>query len=223
MRNDKYLAIRLRKQGKSYNKINKELGVPKSTLSDWFSDIIWSREVKKDLSRKALYVARKRLRLINKARREMWEKWREQYRQEAKTEFDSLINNPLFVAGINLYWGEGDSKLKNGRVSLVNTDPRMISLFVRFLQNIAEVPENKIAAWMTIYPDLSEEKCKFFWSQTSRIPPERFLKTQVIKGRHPTKRVENGMCAVIVYSRGLKEKIFTWIDLLSQKLEATRA
>ena len=36
MRLDKQTAFKLRLQGKSYNEISKALGIPKSTLSDWF-------------------------------------------------------------------------------------------------------------------------------------------------------------------------------------------
>ena len=76
MRNDKHLAIKMRERGKSYNKISKELSIPKSTLSGWLADADWSKEIKMELTRKVNYVARKRLLLINKARREKWEKWR---------------------------------------------------------------------------------------------------------------------------------------------------
>jgi hypothetical protein len=221
MRNDRHLAIKLRKKGASYNKICKELCIPKSTIHYWLRDLQWSQQIKKELTRKALYVAKKRLRLIHKARREYWEKWREEFRKEARKEFPFLIKNPLFVTGINLYWGEGDSKLKNGKVELVNTDPRMISLFVKFLREITKVPENKILIWLILYPDLSEEKCKLFWKKISKISPEQFRKTQFIKGKHPTKKVEYGMCTVMVHSRGLKEKIFTWIELLNHKLSCT--
>ncbi|OIO45649.1 MAG: hypothetical protein AUJ24_00230 [Parcubacteria group bacterium CG1_02_36_42] len=218
MRNDKHLAIKLRRKGKSYNKISKELDIPKSTLSDWFSNFRWSQKIKKELERKANYIARKRLRLICKARREYWEKWREEFRKEACKEFPLLLKDPLFITGINLYWAEGDSKLKNGRVELVNTDPRMIALFVKFLRKIVRVPDDKIFAWLTIYPDLSENRCRSFWSRNIGLAPKSFHKTQVIYGRHPTKKVEYGMCSVQVNSRGLKEKIFTWIDLFCHKL-----
>ena len=74
------IAIKLRRQGKSYSKISKELGVPKSTLSDWFSDIDWSKSIKADLTKKANYIARKRLRAYNKKQKIFWEAWREQAR-----------------------------------------------------------------------------------------------------------------------------------------------
>ena len=37
-------AIKLRKQGFSYNEIKNKLGVPKSTLSGWFRDILLTKK-----------------------------------------------------------------------------------------------------------------------------------------------------------------------------------
>ena len=51
MRNDKHLALKLRKLGKSYNKISNELDIPKSTLCSWFSKIDWSQSVKEELNK----------------------------------------------------------------------------------------------------------------------------------------------------------------------------
>jgi len=218
MRNDKHLAIALRQQGNSYNKISEELVIPKSTLANWFSNLDWSMKIRKELARKANYNAKRRLIEYTRKKQIEWEEWRESFREDAKNKFPNFINAPLFVTGINLYWGEGDSKLKNGIVRLVNTDARMLSLYVKFLKKFCEIPNEKILATMTIYPDLNEEKCKLFWSKSINIPIQQFRKTQVIKGRHPTKKVENGMCTVLTYSRGLKEKIYTWIDLLAKKL-----
>ena len=42
MRGDKKQAFSLRNLGKSYSAIVLELGVPKSTLSDWFKNDKWS-------------------------------------------------------------------------------------------------------------------------------------------------------------------------------------
>ena len=218
MRNDKHLAIELRKQGNSYNKISRKLTIPKSTLVSWFSKLDWSLKIKKELERKANYNARRRLIAYVRKKQIEWENWRESFREDARKKFPNFINDPLFVTGINLYWGEGDSKLKNGIVRLVNTDARMLLLFVKFLKKFCEIPNEKILATMTLYPDLNEEKCKLFWSKSIDVLPQQFRKTQFIKGKHPTKRVENGMCTVLVHSRGLKEKIYTWIDLLTKEL-----
>ena len=162
-------------------------------------------------------MAGKRLRLINKARRKMWEDWREEARQQARKEFPRLRKNPLFIAGIMLYWGEGDSKIENSIVRLSNTTPGIIRIFSLFLQKICYLPKEKIRIAMVLYPDLDEKKCKQFWSAISGIPNNQFRKTQFIKGKHPTKRLPNGICESYVSSRQLKEKIFVWINLFSKE------
>lgn len=217
MRDDKHLAIRLRKKGKSYNKISSELNIPKSTLTNWFSDLKWSQIMKQELGRKANYIARKRLRLINKGRRKMWEDWREKARQEARKSFPRLKKNPLFIAGLMLYWGEGDSKIENSQVRLSNTSPDLIKLFSLFLKNICGLPTEKIKISLILYPDLDEKKCKSFWSIVTRIPENQFKKSQIIKGKHPTKKLAYGICMIHLTSRQLKEKIFVWINLFHKQ------
>jgi predicted transcriptional regulator len=106
MRNDKHLAIKLRKKGKSYKKIGAELGIPKSTLSGWLSGLQWTYTIKDELTRKANYIAKKRLRLINKKRSEEWEQWRENFRKRARKQFPHLLKDPLFTIGVSFYWGE---------------------------------------------------------------------------------------------------------------------
>jgi hypothetical protein len=116
-----------------------------------------------------------------------------------------------------LYWGEGDSNLKN-EVRLTNTDYRMIALFNNFLLNICKILPCDIFLSLFIYPDLSEQKCKYFWSRKTHLPLGQFNKTQVILGKHPTKRLENGICTIRVRrSRGLKEKIVLWTELLNKQ------
>jgi len=44
-----------------------------------------------------------------------------------------------------------------------------------------------------------------------------FMKTQYIRGYHPTKRLSRGICMVIVSSRRQKIKVLEWIDLFYKK------
>lgn len=212
MRDDKHIAIKLRKKGKSYKEIEKELGIARSTLSDWFAGLGWSKTIKNDLIRKANYINHSRFRKIVKQRSEMWERWREQARQEARDAFPRIKNDPLFIAGIMLYWGEGDSKLENCHVTLINTDKNMIRLFVLFLKKFCSVSGERLRGQMILYNDLNEKPCALFWSTASHIPIEQFHKTQFIKGRHPTKRLTYGIFQVRLGSRQVKEKIAVWID-----------
>lgn len=219
MRNDKHLAIELRRKGKSYNYISKELNIPKGTLSEWFKDIGWSQHIKETLTNRVYWLARKRLAQINKRRKKQWEQWRKEHRIEAIKEFPLLAWKDLFVAGLMLYWAEGDNNLKNG-VRLTNTDPRMIKLFIRFAQEICHISRDALRIGLILYPDLSEEQCRDFWSTYLGVPLIQFHKTQYIQGYHPTKRLEKGICMVIIGGVGLKEKIHTWIDLYTKKHNA---
>lgn len=104
MRNDRHIAEQLRRKGKSYNFISRELEIPKSTISEWFARLAWSVSIRQELARRANYVARKRLRIINRERKKKWEQWREGFRKEARKEFPKLLKEPLFATGIALYW-----------------------------------------------------------------------------------------------------------------------
>lgn len=217
MKNNKGLAIKLRRENKSYNEISKILKIPKSTLSDWFKNDPRSQKIKMALSQKSNPNIAKRIHLFTELNKQRWEKWREEARKEAKIEFIKLLNKPLFIAGLMLYWGEGDNKPKNP-LRLTNTNPKVISLYVKFLITILRIPKKIIKINLILYPDLNEKKCLNFWSNITDINSANFYKTQFIKGRHPTKRVNNGICMIICNSRQLKEKILTWIDLLSNTL-----
>lgn len=218
MRNDYHLAKELREKGLSYNKISKDLAIPKSTICYWFKNQDWSKDITKELNEKSLRITRKRLRLINKRHKEKWEKWREKYRQEAREEYKKLKDSPLFISGIMLYWGEGDSKLENSLVRIANSDPEMIRMFCSFLKKIARIPDNKIRLSLVLYPDLDDIECKRFWMKRSKIKDVIFHKTQYIKGKHPTKRLSYGICTVLVCSRALKEKIFIWLKMLKEDI-----
>jgi orotate phosphoribosyltransferase-like protein len=84
MRNDRHLAIKLRKKGLSYNKISKELEIPKSTLHYWFRNLKWSQEIKKELTEKAIRKATKQIRAMARANKERWIKWREMHRKKSQ-------------------------------------------------------------------------------------------------------------------------------------------
>jgi len=214
MRNDRHLAIKLRKQNKSYNEISKLLGIPKSTMHYWFKNLRWSKIIKKQLTKKALRLATKQMKAIARANKKRWHEWRKEYRERAKKEFPAMKSNPLFVAGLMLYWGEGTKNPKTP-IQLSNIDPKMIRLFKKFLLNICDIDKSQLRLALTLYPDLSKDKCKNFWSKKIGIPLEQIEKPQVIYGRHPTKRLEYGVCSIRVRaSSGIKEKITLWTNLL---------
>ncbi len=218
MRKDRHLAIQLRRQSKSYNEISKKLGISKSTLHIWFRNNQWSEEIKKNLTNKARILAKPKLKLMALANKKKWEEIHLQHQNEAKKEFPLLIVNPLFVAGLMLYWGEGDKVLKNCLVRLSNSDPELIRVFYLFLKDVILIPKEKIFVKLILYPDLEDKIHRKSWSNKLNIPLSQFKRSVVILGRHPTRRLSFGICSIEVSSRKVKEKIITWLDLYQKSI-----
>jgi hypothetical protein len=221
MRKDKSVAIRLRKEGKSYREIQRLLGVPLSTLSDWFRDQGWSDKVRESLVRKNKGESRVRMQKLNRIRGHKLNRLYDRARREAKAEFKNFKYHPLFIAGLVIYWGEGD-KVSRGLVRVSNIDPLLVKLFVKFLTDICEVEKDTIRASILIYPDLDSKKCKGFWVKNSGILEKNFNKSILIQGRHKKRRVHHGVCNVGITSTYLKEKIKVWLEMLPREMVSSR-
>ena len=217
IKKEKYLAIKLRKQNKSYDEINKILGIPKGTLAGWLKNDPSSKKAKLFLNSKSNKRVADRIKKFVEENRKRHKNRRKNIQDDAIKQFKILRKDYLFVAGTMLYWAEGDNKLGNP-FRLTNTDPRMISLYIKYLIKILDISKKDIRPAIILYPDLSEEECVRFWSKVTGIVSEQFYKTQFIKGKHPTKRLSYGICMVNCNNRPTKQKVLTWIDLLSKTL-----
>jgi|SRR3989344_1066569 len=210
------VVLKLRQEKKSYREIARILGISKSTISYWLSGNPQSVKIKQKLSEKNRRESKTRIQKIIQRSREKWEGIRKNAKEESIKEFAALIKNPLFISGICLYWGEGDSKPKNP-LRISNTDPRMIHLYIKFLREILMIPSEKIKIGLILYPDLSEKESKRFWIDITGIKTDNFQKTQYIQGKHPTKRLPRGICMVITHGTVYKTKMLSWIDILHKK------
>lgn len=218
MRNDRQKAELLRLKGTSYRVISQKLGIPVSTLSTWFKRAAWSSQIKEKLSQEIRTPSGKTIRTMAEANRRRWLQWREQGRAEADQEFFSLRQEPLFLAGLSLYWAIGDKVLENNVVKLSSADPDIIRVFFGFLATYAKVQPDTVQVRTVLYPDLIENVQKNFWSRATGIPGALFKKSVRLGGRFPKKRNSYGVCLVTVNNRYLKEKICRWIELYRAEL-----
>lgn len=220
MNKTKEKATLLRRGGMSYKKIRSEIGVPISTLASWFKDEPWSRAIKFRLSTEVSWSNPRTLELLVHGNRERWKNKYEEYRAAATKEFQKYKDDPLFLAGIMLYWGEGEKKQKSSQVRLANSEPEMLKTFYLFLTRVLKIQTDKIFAWLLLYPDLVDSVQKNFWSKATGIPKENFRKSIYIKGRHPKRRLSYGVGTVVVSSRALKERMLTWLELYQNFLQS---
>ncbi len=212
-------VLRLRKKGMSYNRIGKKCNRSKSTLCDWLSNKKWSEIIKLQLIDQSRIKNSNYLRKINALKHANALRRYEKYRKEARLEYDILKKDKLFLTGLSIYWGEGE-KTDSGRVSLVNSDERMLKVIIKFYRKTLKIPEVKLRAALFIYGDINEKNALRFWSKNLKISENNFIKTQILPSRSKLTqhKVTNGMCNIYFSNTELSVKIRTWIDMLAKEM-----
>lgn len=211
-------AIELRKNGSSYNFIAKEIGVSKSTLSIWFADSDWNSVALTQNKTRNLVESTQRLVRINKEKTLNLADRYKKAEVDAIKEFELFKNDTLFIAGIMLYFGEGDKSKLSGLIRIGNIDAPIIKIFVKFLLKYCNIPINKVKFWLLSYPDLDTDRCLSWWLRELKLSKNNVYKTQIIQGRHKTKRLLYGVGNIILSSKVLKIKILKWVELASKEL-----
>ena len=228
MRSDKNHALRLRLKGKSYAEINRLLGIPKATLSDWFAKLELSDAAKKRLAERAYQKAIASLLNINRLQTVRAEARAKQVRKESRGSIGGIKTRELLLIGTALYWAEGYKRpiVRNGKarvshpVSFTNSDPGMVKVFLKFLRTVCNVPEEKITASIRIYQHQNEGFLLNFWSQTTAIPFNKFGKvyygiSKSSQGKRPFNILPYGTIQIRVSSTELYHRIMGWIEGLA--------
>lgn len=213
MRKDKEVAFKLRKEGKSYRDIQKEINISRSTLCDWFRNEDWSVHIKNKNKQNNISITKERLIKFNEGRYKMLEDKYRKVEQEAENEFHTYKNEPLFMAGLMIYAGEGDKRSQNNsRIS--NSEFYIHKIFINFAEKYLGIQRDNIKISLILYPDLDQEECVFKWSEELNIQRNSFCKTQIIKGKEKTKKLQYGVGISIISSTVVvKKKILKWLEL----------
>lgn len=160
---------------------------------------------------------RERAEHMNRLRRRNLDALYETARLEALNTFVRHRIDPLFVAGLALYWGEGDKRTRH-QVRITNTDPALIRTFLAFLRIYADLPEERVWVSLIVYPDIVISECEQYWQNALGLGSEHFQKTVVIQGRGTERRSQYGICILGLSSAVLKVKMQTWIAELAKNL-----
>jgi transcriptional regulator with XRE-family HTH domain len=177
-------ARELRTQGLSYNEIVAQLGVSKSSVSLWVRDIPGPERFAYVHSERRLEGLRK----YNEARtaRHAAES------ETAAAEIGALTNREVFVAGVIAYWCEGAKSKpdrKANHVSFINSDPKLIGFFLRFLDVIG-VQRCDLTLRVYIHENADAEEAQRFWLEVTGAQSEQFRKS-VLKHHNPKTRRTN--------------------------------
>lgn len=212
MRRDKQKAIDLRKEGRAYRDIAKELKVSKGTLSAWFKGQEWSDQISKSNIQREYSRAPEKMKRINMMRRVKFAFTYGVAEEEAVREFEVYKNEPLFNAGLMLYVGEGE-KASKPALRIANTDFEVHKVFIQFLTRYFGIDRARVRIFLHLYPDLDEKVCIDKWAKELSLNQSQFYKTQRIQGKYLKRKLQFGVGTTIISSTALKRKLFVWIKL----------
>ena len=191
-------ARKLREEGISYNQLQRTLGIPKSTLSSWFS-----KSLGMPFDRGALlkHLAKVRV-LAAKAKTRI--RLEELKSIQLKIQ-DEVITYPIHKVGFQkslvsmLYWAEGTKHEKVGGLKFTNTDPRLVRLFVELLKNSYDINPSLFRIGLHIHYYHKIKTVRKFWSSYLKIPESQFNYIYIKKRSH-TKRFRRNFMGICIVS-----------------------
>lgn len=195
----KNLAIELRQKGYSYRYIADKTKLSISTLSYHLRDIPYQpnaytvKTIGKARAKSGASKAEKKRLSIERAL------------CQAVDDIGLVSPRDLFMLGIGLYIGEGSKT--HSLVRLVNSDARVIRLFIRWLVSLG-YPIDKLAIRIHLYPDSNITEAEKYWSNETGLGLLQFQKPcidkRVNKDRKSSGTHKYGTAHVTVRSNGQK-------------------
>lgn len=213
-------ALELRKAGKSYRSIKRELGIPLSTLSSWLSGLEWSKELGIKLAKDAELEGAQRLSRSRKVRGFGHQFSYAKAKQDAEAEFKKLKKNPLFLTGLTLYWAQGNHSSPY-YVRISSSDTQKIVVFKRFIEEFSKDIAPKLKYSLLVTPPFVPQVQVNEWSSKAKIPLHNFTKATLRRKSRSNSSQASVVCTATISSRYLKEKMLVWLRLVASEFGET--
>jgi DNA-binding CsgD family transcriptional regulator len=207
-------ARQLRADGLSLRQISEKLNVAKSSVSVWVADI----PVPPICGPGSAEIAQ-RGRDYWKAEMRKRDVAREQTKLSAAQEVGSLSDRDLLLVGAILYWAEGSKDKpydRRERVVLINSDERLIRIFMRWLELLG-VPRERLRFRLSIHESACIEDAEKYWAEVVGVPPDQLDRATIKRNKTSTVRLNVGadyhgcMIVTVVKSALLYRQIEGWV------------
>jgi len=208
-------AVKLRKQGLSYNEISVKLHVAKSTLSLWLKNIPGFEKIKENNIKRAKQTWSKNIIEYNKKRTAEHLKNRVFEIDRYSKDIKKISQDDLFYLGIALYLAEG-GKTEKSNLRFANSDPAVIRIIMEFFRNNCCIRPEAVNARIHLYEQKRYEETLDFWSKITGIDKNRFWKPQlaISKSSKKTKglrKLEYGTLHLTICNAELNRKVHGWM------------
>lgn len=195
-------VIKLRKRGKIYSEIQKNLRVtiPESTLSYWCRDVELPKEYQERIKKIILRNAEKGRAIAVVANRVKREKYLKSLANRNRNLTLLLKNRDVAkIALAMLYLGEGGKWKSHRGLLLGSSDPEIISIYIKLLQKCYNIGSEKMRARILFRADQNLNSLLMFWSRVTGIPKHHFYKTKPDArtiGKKTKKKDYRGVCVI---------------------------
>jgi len=224
---EKERALELRiKYQMGYSAIRKQVKVSKGTLSIWLKDLPLSDARILELRREAWgrgIASRELFRQTMQKKRE--ERERIMYAGVRK-KFSKISKQSLYIAGLMLYLAEG-SKQNKYAICLANTDPKIITFFMWWMETFMTVSRSEIRGQLHLYESMDIKKEKDFWCHELGLKPDQFYKDQIRKLRSSSFSYagshRHGTCQIYHHSGEKKTELMLSIKAFFDTYRGLRA
>lgn len=215
-------AIKLRSEGKTFQEINDtmKINVPKSTMSTWFRGIILPVGARENIekTRKEKLRGAQKLAVIV-ARNKRVQAYQEFLHRNTNLQELCDRDDIAKVVLASLYLCEGT---KNKRSALVfgNSDPFIVSLFLKLLRQVFVIDEKKFRCTLQGRGDQNIEKLEIFWSEVTKIPRTQFYSARIdprTKGKRSLKVDYNGVCRIDYLSASVFHEIMAMCEIITRR------
>ncbi len=171
---EKAEALVLRSKGYSIREIHRILNVSLSSVSSWVKRVPLNSEAQLRISS----LKKEGLRKTNLITREKTKiKESEALKIAEKVNISAKLNHAsLAILCSMIYFCEGNKGLRD-LVFFTNSDPSLISTFIKLLRSSFKLDESKFRACLHLHSYHNEEEQIKFWSTLTNIPKRQFIKT----------------------------------------------
>lgn len=212
-------ALSLRRNGVSMTVIERRLGIPRSTLSGWFKEVILTEEQRTKLMKSGKDGwAKARIHAVETHRNQKASRLLKA-KQEAVYVLDKieLTDEVLDLAFAMLYLGEG---AKNNTTSLASSDPVILKFVLVVLKRNYGITPDMIRCELHLRMDQDANILKAYWSGQLGVPLERFgyvAFDKRSKGK-PTYAHYKGVCVLACGNIAIQRKLIYLYNLFCERV-----
>ena len=219
-------AIQMRRDGYTKVSIQKELGVPLSTLSRWFKKVVFTKRemaLIEQNKNKALLEARRLAALTHNASKKTRIELARDKALETISRLPESNNEILELALAMLYLGEGAKADKSLRLG--NSNPMIVRFYVDTLERLYNLNRNSFRIALHLRADQDENQIKEFWSKELDISISSF--TYCVKDSRtidrPTYSGYHGVCVVDCGPLAIQRKLMYLAEVYCKRVSEKSA